>query len=238
MTRKEAHERAVAAVNAAGGPTEGKPDIDEAGVVAFHEFLINEYTPPADKRFLIFFQCCVGRPFYRTGSHGSMRKAISIATGFDAWKDFDRCPAHVVVLASRIGPAPYEFQDMWPVNVSSGGVKHFGDEYYWEMKPVLAERMAQYIEVHGPRYEHIATFTQGRYADVMYEAAELAGVEFPIFPDEGGERITMSPSGNAPRTYWQKFWIQLYREIVSWLGPAEQQAAAARLKKLGVKTEK
>ncbi len=61
MTRKEAHERAVAAVNAAGGPTEGKPDIDEAGVVAFHEFLINEYTPPADKRFLVFFQCCVGR---------------------------------------------------------------------------------------------------------------------------------------------------------------------------------
>jgi len=236
MTRKEARERAVAAVNAAGGPTEGKPDMDEEGVRAFHEFVIHEYTPPEHARFLVFFQCCVGRPFYRTGSHGSMRKAISVATGYGAWKDFDRCPAHVVVLASRVGPAPYEFQDMWPVNVPSGGVKHFGDAYYWEVRPTLAGRMAEYISTHGPHYEHIATFTQGRYADVMYEAARIAGVEFPIFPDEAGERITRMPSGNAPRTYWQKFWIQLYREIVSWLSPAEQRTAAARLKKLGITT--
>ena len=238
MTRKEAHDRAIAAVNAAGGPTEGRPDIDEDAVAAFHEFIINEYTPPEHARFLIFFQCCVGRPFYRTGSHGSMRKAVSTATGFDAWKDFDKCPAHVVVLASRVGPAPYEFQDIWPINVSSGGVKYFGHDDYWEMRPVLAGRMAEYITTHGPHYEHIATFTHGRYADVMYEAAELAGVEFPIFPDEGGERIVRNENGNRPRTYWQKFWIQLYREIVSWLSPAEQRAAAARLEKLGITTAK
>ena len=48
----------------------------------------------------------------------------------------------------------------------------------------------------------------------------------------------MSLSGNAPRTSWQKFWIQLYREIVSWLSPAEQRAAAARLRKLGITTAK
>ena len=48
----------------------------------------------------------------------------------------------------------------------------------------------------------------------------------------------MSLSGNAPRTYWQKFWIQLYREFVCWLSPVEQRAAEQRLKKLGVKTEK
>jgi len=237
MTRNEAHDRAIAAVNAAGGPTEGKPDMDEDGVIAFHQFIINEYTPPADKRFLIFFQCCVGRPFYRTGSHGSMRKAVAIATGHDPWKDFDRCPAHVVVLASRVGPAPYELQDMWPINVSSGGVKHFSHDYYWEMRPVLAGRMAEYITTHGPHYEHLATFTQGRYADVMYEAARIAGVEFPIFPDEGGERIIRHANGKAPRTYWQKFWVQLCREIIGWLTPAEQQAAAARRAKLDLKTE-
>jgi len=167
-----------------------------------------------------------------------MRKAIAVATGLDPWKDFDRCPAHVVVLASRVGPAPYELQDIWPLNVSSGGVKHFGDEYYWEVRPTLAGRMAEYITTHGPHYERIATFTQGRYADVMYEAAEIAGVQFPIFPDEAGERITRNAHGNAPRTYWQKFWIQLYREIVSWLDPPAQKAAAKRLAESGVSTAK
>ena len=239
MTRTEAHEGARAAIAAAGGPTEGKPDIDEGGVRAFHDFVIHEYTPPEHARFLVFFQCCVGRPFYRTGSHGSMRKAISVATGFDAYKDFEKCPVHVVVLASRIGPAPYELQDIWPVNVPSVGVKQFGDGYYHSIiRPTLVDRMAQYIETHGPHYDHIATFTSGRYAEVIWEASELANVEFPIYPNPEGERIVRNAHGNAPRTYWQKFWIQLYREIVTWLDPPAQKAAAARLKKLGVVTAK
>ena len=42
---------------------------------------------------------------------------------------------------------------------------------------------------------------------------------------------------STPRTYWAKFWIQLYLEIVSWLDPALQAQAQARLKKLKVKYE-
>jgi hypothetical protein len=39
---------------------------------------------------------------------------------------------------------------------------------------------------------------------------------------------------SRPRTYWGKFWIQLYLEIVSWLSPSEKRAARARLRKAGV----
>ena len=37
-----------------------------------------------------------------------------------------------------------------------------------------------------------------------------------------------------PRRYWQKFWIQLYLEIVSWLGPEQRTRAEERLKALDV----
>ena len=232
MDRTEARERAAAAV-ARAGQVEGRPDLEDPVVLAFHDFVIDEYEPPADKRFLVFFQCCVRRPFYQSPSHGPMRRAVAVATGYDPWKEFEQCPVHVVVLASLIGPAPYELQDLYPVNVRSGGVKHFGDEYYRFARPILAARMAEYLAAHGERYERTATFTEGRYADVMFEAARIAGVRFPVFPDEGGLRV-LDMRGSVPRTYWQKYWIQLYLEITSWLGPGERKAAAARLEKLEV----
>ena len=233
MNREEAHKQAIAAV----GATELQPgtwlDLEEDAVVRFHNFVINKYEPPEDKRFLVFFQCSVRRPFYQSPSHGPMRRAISVATGYDPWYHFEKCPVHVVVLASMVGPAPYELQDVFPVNVRGGGVKHFGPDHYAFARPILAERMAAYITAHRDCYDRFATFTEGRYADVMYEARDIADVECAIFPDEGGARVRRMGS-SVPRTYWQKYWIQLYREIVGWLKPPERRAAAARLTKLDV----
>ena len=36
------------------------------------------------------------------------------------------------------------------------------------------------------------------------------------------------------RPYWEKYWIQLYLEIVSRLGPAARKQAQARLKKMNI----
>ena len=59
-----------------------------------------------------------------------MRRAIGVATGYDPAHDFVRCPVHVVVMASYVGPVPYELQDVYPANVRAGGVKHMGEEEY------------------------------------------------------------------------------------------------------------
>jgi len=209
--------------------------IDSKAVEAFHRFVIDEYRPPEDKGFLVFFQCSVRRPFSTSPSHGTMRKAITVATGHNPSpsKDFESCPVHVVVLASRIGPVPYELEDTYPANVGGGGVKDFRDDHYFRVKPILAERMAEYITRHGNNYERIATFTSGRYGDVMAAARDLCGRDFPIFPDPDGARITWTGK-SKPRKYWDKFWIQLYLEIVDWLTPPAREQAEARLRKMGV----
>jgi predicted RNA-binding protein len=212
--------------------------IDSKAVLAFHRFVIDEYRPPEDKRLLVFFQCSVRRPFSTSPSHGTMRKAITVATGFNPApsKDFERCPVHVVVLASRIGPVPYELEDTHPANIGGGGVKHFRDDLYAKIKPVLAERMAEYITTHGRNYDRMATFTSGRYGDVMAAARDICGRDFPIFPDPDGARITWTGK-SVPRKYWDKFWIQLYLEILDWLTPSLREQAGARLEKMGVRHE-
>ena len=133
--------------------------------------MINEYRPPEDKGILVFLQCSVRRPFSSWPSHVSMRRAVSVATGHDPGADFVRCPVHAVVPASKVGPVPYELEDEYPANVRAGGVKHFRPEHYAQVKPVLAERMAQYIRAHGHNYDRIATFTQGRYGEVTVAAS-------------------------------------------------------------------
>ena len=40
-------------------------------------------------------------------------------------------------------------EDLYPANVRGGGVKRFDREIYERVKPVLAERMAQYILTYG-----------------------------------------------------------------------------------------
>ena len=209
-------------------------DIDSEAVLKFYDYIINEYKPPKDKRFLVFFQCSVRRPFSSSPSHASMRRAISVATGYDPSKNFQNCPVHVVVLASKIGPVPYELEDVYPANVGGGGVKHFDKKYYARVKPILAERMAQYIITHGNNYGQMATFTESRYAEVMEEARKIAGVYFSIFPTLDGPQV-MRRGKSFPRTYWEKYWIQLYLEIVDWLDPDMQAQAEARLKKMEVR---
>jgi len=208
-------------------------DIEGAPATTFHEYVVKQYTPPVDKRFLVFLQCSVRRPFSSSPSHASMRRAIAAATGFDPSKDFDRCPVHVVVLASKIGPVPYDLEDVYPANVGGGGVKQFRPEHYERIKPILAGRMAGYVIAHGRHYKRIATFTQGRYAQVMAEASNACQTTFPILPAQDGPRVVRIGK-STPRKYWEKYWIQLYLEIVNWLTPAARKQAAARLKGLDV----
>ena len=101
--------------------------------------------------------------------------------------------------------------------------------------------MAEYLVVHRDHYQRMATFTQGRYAEVMCEArdrvvaryGEEAG--FAILPQAGGPRVVRL-GGSRPRQYWARYWIQLYLEIVNWLEPDQQAQADARLRKLDVET--
>jgi len=224
-------------------PTETVPgsqlDVESDPAVAFHNHVISEYRPPTDKRYLVFLQCSVRRPFSSSPSHASMRRAIAVATGNDPRKDFERCPVHAVVLASKIGPVPYELEDLYPANVRGGGVKHFDTAYYARVKPILAERMAGYVIAHGHNYERITTFTEGRYAEVMQDARDIVvercgeTATLPILPRLSGPRVVRMGQ-SRPRQYWARYWIQLYLEIVSWLEPDQRALAKARLEKLQV----
>jgi hypothetical protein len=214
-------------------------DVMSAPSVAFWRHVVEQYRPPLGKRYLVFLQCSVRRPFSSSPSHASMRRAIRLATGADPRHDTAQCPVHVVVLASKIGPVPYELEDLYPASVRAGGVKHLAQDEYDRVKPVLAQRLAAYVVAHGARYERYAAFTDGRYGDVMRAAVALAGPQLPgvdrlhIFPqDDGPEVVRMGES--VPRTYWARYWIQLYLEVVSWLPPREQARAARRLERRGV----
>ena len=213
---------------------EERLEIDSEPILAFNDYVINEYRPPKNKRFLVFLQCSIRRPFSSSPSHASMRRAISVATGYDPSREFERCPVHVVVLASNIGPVPYELEGVYPANLRGGGVKHFDAEYYSRVKPILAERMAGYIMAHKGSYDRISSFTESRYGEVMEAAKKIARSDFRVLPVLGGPQILrMGPS--IPHKYWEAYWIQLYLEIVSWLKPTQRAQAEARLKELGVK---
>jgi len=199
-------------------------------VKRFNSFVVNDYKPPAGKKHLVFFQCSIRRPFSTSPSQASMRRAVQMATGYDPAprNDFAKCPVHVVVLASLIGPVPYDLEEVYPATVSFGGVGHFSENDYAKVRPILAERMAAYIKANKRRYTHYATFTSGRYGQVMADAAELAGVEMAIFPDPKGPKV-IRMGDSTPRTYWQQYWIQLCFEIADQLGPAAKRAAVRRL---------
>jgi len=210
-----------------------EPDLEGEAARAFCDFIAENYTPPEDKRLLVFLQCSVRRPFSSSPSHASMKRAIRVATGFDPEADFLRCPVHVVVLASTVGPVPCELEDCFPANVRSGGVQHFDPTYYSRARPILAERMARYLSANATRYDRVTTFTRGRYAEVMHEAARLAGTGFPVLPVASGPSVLRMGS-STPRKYWEKYWIQLHLEVARWLTPAQQDRARARLAELDV----
>jgi hypothetical protein len=226
--------------DALGGTSPVAPDaldVESQPSTAFCRYVLGpEYTPPQNKRFLVLVQCSIRRPFSTAPSHAPVRRAIRAATGYDPRRD-PACPVHVVVLASKIGPVPYELEDLYPANVRGGGVKHFDGETYARVKPILVERIAQYILAYGPHYERITSFTQGRYAEVLESARDLAvrqgGSTFHILPQAGGPIVTRM-NKSRPHQYWARYWIQLYLELVHWLDPEQQQQAQARLDKLKV----
>jgi hypothetical protein len=207
---------------------------------AFHQYVLGpDYNPPLNKRYLVFLQCSVRRPFSSAPSHAPLRRAIRAATGYDPHTD-PACPVHVVVLASKIGPVPYELEDLYPANVRGGGVKHFARDTYERVKPALAERMAQYILTYGEHYERITSFTHGRYAEVLDLAREIAAArgaatlsKFKVLPQASGPIVTRM-NQSKPHQYWARYWIQLTFEIVDWLEPEQQRQAEARLKELKV----
>jgi hypothetical protein len=160
-----------------------------------------------------------------------MRKAVRLATGSDPWRDFERCRCHVVVLSSYIGPVPYELEDVHPANVRRLGVRHMSDAEYAYTRPILAERMAAYLERHHHRYRIITTFTYGRYAEVMRDTQDLAGLEFPVLPEADGLRI------KGARQYWVKYWPQLFFELLEGMTKDECAAATARLEREHVQFE-
>jgi hypothetical protein len=214
-------------------------DVMSAPSAAFCRYVVEQYRPPLGKRFLVFLQCSVRRPFSSSPSHAAMRRAIRLATGADPRHDAAQCPVHVVVLASKVGPVPYELEDLYPASVRGGGVKHLAQDEYERVKPVLAQRLAAYMITHGARYERHAAFTHGRYGEVMRAAAALVAPQaastdrLHILPQDDGPEVERVGESVA-RTYWGRYWIQLYLEVVAWLDPQDQARAARRLERCAV----
>lgn len=224
-----------ARVAAAGEPTRSV-DLDDAAARALCEYVTQEYEPPPGKPTLVVLQCSVRRPFSSSPSHASMKRAIALATGYDPQEGFARCPVHVVVLASKVGPVPYEFEDLYPANVRSGGVKHASPQDYARIKPILAQRMGDYVAAHRSRYERVLTFTESRYGEVMAEAAAQCGLSLTVLPLPDGPRV-LRMGESKPRTYWQKHWIQLYLAILETADEGGRSRAARRLGDMDVEYE-
>ncbi|MGD8238020.1 MAG: DEAD/DEAH box helicase [Armatimonadota bacterium] len=202
--------------------------IDSKAVLDFCDHILTEYNPPPDKDMLVFFQCSVSRPYSKSPSHGSMRKSIRLATGHDPRDEFDDCRCHVVVLSSVIGPVPYEMENVYPADERGGGVKHMSPEQYAAARPILAERMAEYLKRWHDRYKVITTFTSGSYGDVMEAAKAIAGVDFPVLPDMDGVRL------KGGHQYWTKYWIQVFFELLKGMTDDERAEAMKRLEAEGV----
>lgn len=230
---------AVEAVAAASRVPDADLTVGSPPSVAFHKYVVERYRPPEGKRYLVFFQCSVRRPFSSSPSHASLRRAVRLATGADPHDDAAGCPVHVVVLASKIGPVPYELEDVYPANVRGGGVKHLTQVEYDLIEPVLAQRVADYMVAHAGHYERYASFTEGRYGRVMHAADRLArcalgaGEGLRVFPQEDGPQVVRMGT-SVPRTYWARYWIQLCLEVLRWLPPEEQGRARKRLERCGV----
>lgn len=212
--------------------TDTLPNLHGEAAVRFCRYVVEEYRPPQTSAFLVVLQGSVRRPFSASPSHASMRRAIATATGFDPAADFERCPVHAVVLASYVGPVPYELEGVYPANVRAGGVKQMSPAAYDAARPVLVKRLADYLSTHGPAYRGAAAFAEGRYGEIVSEAAALAGREVVLLPRPDGA-VLKRLGKSTPRKYWEKYWIQLYLQLREWLPAAQQKAADQRLQELG-----
>ena len=214
-------------------PASTRPNLLAEAARRFNQYVVAEYRPPQTKSWLVLLQCSVRRPFSTSPSHASMRRAIATATGFDPATDFERCPVHVVVLASYVGPVPYELEGVPPANLRANGVKHMSPQEYADSHPVLVERVAGYLAAHSSHYRSAAAFAGGRYGDILSEAAARAGVEVALLPRGDGPRVLRLGTSTA-RKYWEKHWIQLYLQVHQWLDPGQRLAADRRLEALDV----
>jgi hypothetical protein len=236
---REAVRRVTDAQSGEAAPPGTPLSLSHPDVLAYNRFLLEEYTPPPTKRLLVLLQCSVRRPFSTSPSHAAFRRALKAATGFDPRTEAHQCPVHVVVLASRIGPVPYDLESTYPASVGGGGVKHFSPVEFAEALPVLARRMADYLCAHQGSYDHACAFGEGRYGEVL-AAAKLslraAGhplAPMPVFPWASGPHVRRL-GDRTPLKYWDVFWIQLALEAMSWLTEDQQQAAHRRLVEMGV----
>jgi len=219
--------RAIAA-GLTGPPSPARPDLHGEPARRFCAYVVEKYQPPRGKDLLAVLQCSVRRPFSSSPSHASMRRAISAATGFDPARDFERCPVHAVVLASYVGPVPYELETVYPANVRADGVKRMGPAEYDRARPLLVERLAAYLEAHGQQYRGAAAFAESRYGEIVAAAAERSGCEVVLLPRPEGP-VLRRLGQSTPRKYWEKYWIQLFLQIRDWLEPDQQAAADQRL---------
>ncbi len=154
------------------------------------------------------------------------------ATGLHPKRDQETCPAHVVVLSTKGGPIPYELEDVYPACIRAEGLGQLDSTEYGAARPTLARYMATFLKAHAGRYEGIATFTSGRWADVMDAAREMAGVDFDILPQADGPALTRL-GDTVPHTYWQKCWIQVALSLMTMMSDGERRAAEGRLAAMG-----
>ena len=66
----------------------------------------------------------------------------------------------------------------------------------------------------------------------MAAANEATGLDIDILPRAGRATLTRV-EGRAPRTYWQKHWIQFALAIMRWAPADERRAAERRLQDMG-----
>ena len=207
------------------------PSINGKAARLFNQYLAEEYRPPDGKRMVVFAQDASGRPFSSTPLHRCLRAAIATATGCDPVTDFLRCPVHVVVVAGGLGPVPYDLEGLFPANVPSQSLKQLPDEQYRKVRSSLTRRMAAYLASHSGSYDRLVAFAEGRCADMIVSAAQSQSPPLPLklLPRPDGPRVARVGT-SVPQGQWEVYWIQLYLEIVDWLGPAVAAEASARLK--------
>ena len=72
---------------------------------------------------------------------------------------------------------------------------------------------------------------------MLEETAIVAETDFPIFPDATGPKV-LRIGNSKPRTYWQKYWIQLCLTVAGWLGRQAKRDMRRRFKEQDVEYTK
>ena len=106
-------------------------------VAILQEYLATQYIPPPHARFLAVYQCSGRRPFSSSPSHGSINHAIVAATGYHPKRQAASCPVHVVVLAAKCGPIPYDLEGVYPACIRAEGLGRLDPDEYADVRGTL-----------------------------------------------------------------------------------------------------